>query len=235
MKTSKPFATISYNTTEFLVRKLDELIMGHYIEFYAFIKHLPEEDESKAHKHLYIVPSSQIDTEKVRDLLVEIDPSNLLKPLRCLPCKKSQFADWLLYGMHDKQYLASKGQARKYSYTLEEFVVSDNDFFLEEYHTIDRSKYNGVSRLVNAVESGKTFEECVISGLVPLQQFVGYEKAYTAIMYGLSRAGRLSHTPIGEEEYINEDGVIDYDPSIAIMEDLFNEKKTQASKPKGTK
>lgn len=215
MKTSKPFATISYNTEAFLKLKLDELCLAHNIEFATFVKHFAEADERKDHIHLYVVPSGQIDTEAFRKVFEELDPLNPLKPLRCLPCKKSKFDDWYLYAVHDKQYLASKGQSRQFHYTFEDLYATDEDFLIEEYHTIDRSRFNGVSRLVEAVEQGKSFEDCVINGMVPLQQFVGYEKAYNAINYGLCRNGRKTHSPT-DEVIDMETGEVQFDPQTVI-------------------
>ena len=72
MKTSKPFSTISYNTADFLSVKLNDLVNRRKIAFWAYVEHLPEEDEKKAHKHLYIVPNGQINTDEVLlDILVD--------------------------------------------------------------------------------------------------------------------------------------------------------------------
>lgn len=216
MKTSKPFATISYNSAPFLDTKLNELISQGHIDFFAYIEHLPEEDETKKHKHLYIVPSGRVDTEQVRQYLTEIDPLKPTeKPLRCLPCKPSKFADWYLYALHDSRYLASKGQSRKLHYTLEEFTVSDNDFFIEEIHTIDFSKLNRVEALVNAVESDIPFADLVKVGMVPLQQFVGYQKAYNLLSENKTyRNNRLGHETDAVIDM--ETGEVEFDPQTVI-------------------
>lgn len=223
MKTSKPFATISYNSNAFLQAKLDDLITQHSIEFYTFVEHYPEDDETKKHKHLFIVPNGRIDTDQVRSYLTEIDPLKPTnKPLGVLPCKPSKFADWYLYALHDTRYLASKGQTRKYHYLQSDFTTSDNDFFVEEIHTIDLSKLNRVEALVNAVENNVPFAELVKVGLVPLQQFVGYEKAY----HLLSTAQTYRNGSIGHEEFIDiETGEVEFDPKLALAFDLAFEKE----------
>ena len=77
MKTSKPFSTISYNSADFLTVKLNDLVNRRKLAFWAYVEHLPEEDEKKAHKHLYIVPNGQINTDEVLlDILVEYDPAH---------------------------------------------------------------------------------------------------------------------------------------------------------------
>lgn len=196
MKTSKPFSTISYNSCEFLQVKLNDLINRRKIAFYGFIEHLPEEDEKKAHKHLYIVPNGQINTDEILDYLLELDPKNPDKPLGCIPFHSSKFTDWYLYTSHDKDYLASKGQSRKYSYQKDEFIVSDSDFFNEELHRMDLSKLSKVKALRNAVETGVPFEHMLISGQIPVQQVYAYKQTYDMILSYLDRtyrAGRDTH------------------------------------------
>ena len=116
MRTSKPFSTISYNSVNFLKSKLDEMITDKWIDFYAFVRHSPEDDELKEHIHLYIVPSTLLQTDYITEHLQEYDSTHPDKPLGCIACKSSKFDDWYMYGLHDKAYLASKGQARKHYY-----------------------------------------------------------------------------------------------------------------------
>lgn len=197
MKTSKAFSTISYNTDGYLNATLNKLVSARKIDFYAYIEHSPEEDEKKKHKHLYIVPNGKIDTDQVRNELIEIDPKTpMLPPLGCMPAKSSKFGDWYLYTKHDKAYLASKGQSRKYHYQIDDFVVSDFDYFKEEINTIDLTKYTRFSELIKAVEDGKSFSEFLKSGIVPIQQTYAYEKAFQIIRSTvLSRNERTTHTP----------------------------------------
>lgn len=202
MKTSKPFSTISYNTSEFLRIKLDGLVNRRKIAFYGFIEHLPEEDEKKAHKHLYIVPNGQLNTDEILDFLLELDPKNPDKPLGCIPCHSSKFADWYLYSVHDKDYLASKGQSRKYSYSKEELIVSDSDFLNEEIHRMDLSKLSKVKALRNAAESGIPFEQMLITGQIPVQQVYAYKQTYDMILSYLDRTqrnGRGTHQIVDPE------------------------------------
>ena len=199
MKTSKPFSTISYNSAEHLQIKLTDLVNRRKIAFYAFIEHLPEEDEKKAHKHLYIVPNGQTNTDEVLDYLLELDPKNPDKPLGCIPCHSSKFTDWYLYAVHDKDYLASKGQSRKYSYQKDEVKVSDSDFFNEEIHRMDLSKFSKVKALRNAAESGVPFEHMLMTGQIPVQSVYAHRQAYDMIVNYLDRTqrgGRLSHQNI---------------------------------------
>ena len=179
--------------------KLNDLVNRRKIAFFGFIEHLPEEDEKKAHKHLYIVPNGQINTDEILDYLLELDPKNPDKSLGCIPFHSSKFTDWYLYSVHDKDYLASKGQSRKYSYQKEEVIVSDSDFFNEELHRMDLSKLSKVKALRNAVESGVPFEHMLMTGQIPVQQVYAYKQTYDMILNYLDRTqrnGRETHQKI---------------------------------------
>lgn len=198
MKTSKSFSTISYNSVDFLAVTLQRLVDTRKLDFFAFVEHFPEDDETKKHKHVFIVPNGKVDTDQVRNELLEVDVSNpLAKPLGCMPCKSSKFADWYLYSLHDSNYLACKGQSRKYHYSKADFFVSDEDYFSEEIHTIDHTKYNRFNELKSAVEDGRSFAEVLASGIVPLQQTYAWEKAYEILTQNSTfRNGRDGHEDV---------------------------------------
>jgi len=206
LRTSKPCSTISYNTGETLQRKLDELVRRGFIDFYAFIEHLPEEDEEKKHKHLFLFPSKLLDTNQIREELKEFDPNNPTKPLGTLPFQSSKFADWYLYIVHDTAYLTSKGQARKYHYTDDDIIASDSDFFNELKHTIDWSKINVLGQVVQAAESGISFGEYIKSAPVGLLAVRSAQFIFEQVQKneGFSRSGRVTHTPIDEDGVIEE-------------------------------
>lgn len=207
MRTSKPFSTISYNTAEYLTAKLDELVKTRKIEFYAFIEHLPEEDETKFHKHLLIIPNGTINTDQVQDYLTEIDPENPDgKPLGCIMCRSSKFGDWYLYALHDKGYLAQRGQMRRYQYTPDEITVSDPDYLHELVHTIDYSPYTRFQRIRECAEDGIAFSQLVRDGLIPPQQVYAYEKTYNLLLHGnTERNGRAGHEDAPESTPDNQD------------------------------
>lgn len=178
MRTSKPFSTISYNTENFLNLRLCDLIQRRQIDFFAWVQHYPEEDETKEHKHLYIVPNGRVDTNQVLDYLLEHDPKHPDKPFKCIQPHSSKFADWYLYALHDATYLASKGQARKYHYTIADVHTSDSDYLLEEVHTIDFAKLNRFAALRDAALQGVPFEKLLMGGGIPIQQTYAYKQAY---------------------------------------------------------
>ena len=194
MRTSKSFATIDYNSRDFLIVKLSELVRNGTLDFWAFIEHLPEDDETKKHKHLFCVPSGRMDTAQLLSYLEEIDPQHPDKPLRCLACRSSKFDDWYQYALHDTVYLASKGQSRRYHYRKEEIICSDEDYLSELIHQIDYSKLARINALKQAVADGISFPELVSRGQIPIQQINQYSLAYDMFFrLSTSRNGREGH------------------------------------------
>lgn len=187
MITRTAIATISYNSVPFLVHTLDELISNGAIEFYAFVDHLPESDETKSHKHLFIVPSSNIDTFSLQNQLKEIDLEHPdMPPLGCIMFRHSKFADWYMYCQHDREYLAMRGEAKEFLYIKDDFVVSDVDYFNELIHTSDFSKFKIFQKLRDAVNSKVPFRYLVINGFIPVPQIVQYRMTYNLMRYGVA-------------------------------------------------
>lgn len=225
MKTSKPFSTISYNTSAFLQARLDTLLQAGVIEFYSFIQHHREDDETKEHIHLYVEPSGLIDTQKgFIDKILEPDPENALnKPLCCIRCRPSKFADWYMYSIHDVDYLATKMETRKYHYRDEDFVNSSNDVMLELIHESDLSKYKAFKKFRDSIASGVSFRELFENGFIPVQQINQYEKAYYLLkgqkmVNRTFRGGRKNHEHYfqGSVELVDEE-------TGELVNDIFNE------------
>lgn len=130
--------TISYNSDTFLTSKLDELISGHQLRFWAFINHLPEEEEKVQHKHLLIIPDTRIDTVQLDEHFLEPDPDPYqLKPLRCLPFDRCEdLYQWLLYAIHFKRFILKKQKKpKKYEYPLSDVKNSNQDYLDNLYYT----------------------------------------------------------------------------------------------------
>ena len=197
MKTSKPFSTISYNSPEFLIVKLNDLVERRVIAFFAFVKHFKEADEKKDHIHLIVFPNGQYQTDALKDYLAEPDFSDLSKkPLGIMPCQVSKWSDWFLYCSHDSAYLASKGQTRQFHYLEEDFVSSDEDYLHELIRTIDRTKYAKTQDFVNQVQSGVPLSDMLTKGQIPAPQFNQWRAMYEYLKYGDTyRNDRVNHTP----------------------------------------
>ena len=172
------------------------MIDNYLIDFYAFIQHLAEEDERKEHIHLFIVPSSLVETNAIIERFKEFDKNNPDKPLGCIACRSSKFGDWYMYALHDKHYLLSKGQSRQFYYLPSDFIVSDDVYFREEIHQIDKSKFIGLDRLSMAIEDGLSFNELVANGQIPVQLISQYRFAYDCMCaHRTNRFDRVSHSP----------------------------------------
>lgn len=201
MRTSKPYSTISYNTESFLQKKLNNLIRDGVLDFWVYIKHLPEVDEKRSHIHLFVIPAKLVNTSSFLQHFVEADISSPDKPpLRCLPCQSSKFGDWYLYSRHDKDYLASKMQARKYSYRDCDFICSDGDYFNELIRSTDFSAQQRFGRFRDLVLNGAKFYDLVAQGFIPVPLINQYAKVYEALLaVSCNRNGGCTHTPTDGE------------------------------------
>ncbi len=185
MRTSSPISTISYNTDMFLIKTLNSLVDERYVDFWAFIQHLPEDDCKSPHKHLYIVPAKLLDSAIFNDRLEEPDLLNPDKPpLGCKWFQSSKFINWYLYVLHDVEYLASIGQVRKYHYEKSSIFCNDIDYMNECYARADVSKYKRMTNFQELISSGVSFRELVKNGHVPIQQIIQWRKAYNLLRYG---------------------------------------------------
>lgn len=194
MRTSKPIASISYNSEEFLKSKLQELLRNHRIDDYIYIKHDAEEDEKKDHIHVWISPNRLIDTMDLQDFFIEPDPKKPDKPLKCLPFTSSKLDDWILYSQHLPEYLASKGEARQFIYERKDFHYADEDSFERAYnHALKGSEWAHRNKTVNMIRDGiLTPLEAVFSGIVPLNQ-ANQMNAINAMMKHTVRNGHKNH------------------------------------------
>ena len=182
MITNRWLSTITWNSVPYLQQLLNDMLDRNVISFYYFIKHFKEDDEKKDHIHLFIIPNMKINTDSLRKDMEEVDPNSkgMIRPLPFRPVSK--FADKYLYDLHDENYLRSKFEYRKYRYTKEDFIVSDEQYFNELIHEIDYSKYTGVLKFKEAVKRGWSFEECSSNGLVPIQYYHNYKNLYEDII-----------------------------------------------------
>lgn len=211
MKTSKPISTISYLSEPFLRAKLEELEKQKVIEFWCYIRHKPEDDESKLkkHAHLYIIPAKMIQTVELMDALKEFDPKNPDKPLGVINFKNSKrFGDWCLYCLHDKAYLASKGQARKYHYEYKDFVASNQSTLDDLYESIDLMEVSKYNSMLEAQEKGLSWPQYFSRGTIPVQQIGSWKEAWYTVQKlrydKLERNFGDTHTPITPEDILDD-------------------------------
>ena len=200
VRTRKPISTISFNSKEYLVLKLEELQKAKKISFWAFIKHKPEDDEGgkKEHFHVFIEPAVQIQTEDLRQELTEIYPGEE-KPRKCLTFVSSNFDNWYMYGLHDKRYLACKGQSRIFHYSADDFCSSDDDEILFRIRSIDLIALSPYADMLDAQEQGLSFRQYFARGTIPIPQIKQFEIAwYLLTQQYTDRAGRSGHSYVDE-------------------------------------
>lgn len=203
VRTTKPISTISYNSPDYLALKLEELRKAKIVSFWAFIHHLPEDDEAgnKNHSHVYIELSKIVQTDDLKEQFKEFDPTHPEKPLGCIGFRSSKFDDWYMYSLHDKAYLASKGQSRKYHYKHEEMATSDEDELLFKARSINHLAVSPYAAMIEAQAQGLTWDEYFRRGSVPIQQIIFFEKAWFLLLgQKTERSGRVTHSPKSPSE-----------------------------------
>lgn len=184
MRTSKSISTISYNTPKYLEWVLNRLLDNDVITFWCYIQHFAESNETKDHIHLYLEPSNRVDTSTLRKEFEEIDLENSdNKPLSVMPFNSSHFKDWYLYSMHDIDYLRSKGLNRDVYYSRDNFVKSDENYFLEKVNTIDYN-YGLTGKLMEAASNDIPFKDLIINGVVKVNNIYQAQKMYDILWCG---------------------------------------------------
>ena len=169
MRTCKPISTISYNTKEFLIDRLDKLLKDHKISFYVMIWHFPEVDEKKGHWHLLIFPNTLLDSMDIQDYLTEVDPMHP-KPLRCIDFRSTRdIDDWILYSQHYRPYLLSKMEDREYMYNRSDFICSDEDTFDDLYrHAFHGSKWAQGNQIIEQLKTKRGALDLINNQSIPL-------------------------------------------------------------------
>lgn len=157
MATQKPISTISYNSESFLREKLDSWVQQHIIQTYMYICHKGE-DGDKDHIHLRIEPNKKLDPMSLTELLSEYDPSHPDKPLTVRPWRPSKEEDWILYAVHDNEYLSLKynggDKGEKLPYDWKNIVVpSFYDMEIAFIRARSSLKHSTVS-MANRIQKG---------------------------------------------------------------------------------
>lgn len=208
MNTSKPIATISFNSEPFLLSKLNELVDNRTISFYALIFHFGEpsefEDTLKDHFHVYAEPNRRIDTMALGDEFKEPVSTSAI-PLNCLPFWSSRFPDWYYYILHDPIYLARKGQSRYYIYQQEDIITSDKEYLIEKVNSINPFEFNYSIDIGKYQDKGYTFTQYVIAKNIHPMQI----KAFNTAWEMLSRTKSSVHKTATKEEASGESHLLE--------------------------
>lgn len=195
-----PFSTISYNSPAFLDTRLNEMLIAKDIRFAMWIYHKAEKDEAKDHIHLYIEPKGSCDPDSLLSELSEFDPTHPDKPLGCLPWRKSKTDDWLLYAIHNPDYLwTKKRQKREFHYQFNAIHNTDPFFFGELVNNIDY-RWRDSIELADRLAHGQDLTDLVFRGYINL----GNACQAKAFSYFVRRQ---SHTPT-PEFVVDKDGQV---------------------------
>lgn len=109
---------------------------------------------------------------------------------------RQQIFGWYLYGIHDKAYLASKGQSRRFHYRFEDVQSYDQDALLQSVREIDLTSLTPVKTMLDAQAQGISFSQYFRSGAVPIPQFLQFKQAWELMALDRTeRMGRETHTP----------------------------------------
>ena len=180
MATQKPISTISYNTESFLREKLEGWMQAHIIQSYQYICHKGE-DGDKDHIHVRIEPNKKLDPMTLQEELREYQFGKE-KPLGCRPFRPSKEEDWILYAVHDPEYLKLKygggEKGEKIPYDWQDIVVP-------EYYDMEIAYIRARSHLKH---TSVNMASRLSQGENPLSLIMQGENVYTvnAIMRALS-------------------------------------------------
>lgn len=169
MATRTPQSAISYNTPEFLREKLENWQKTHLIQSWIYIKHKGE-DGDKDHIHVRIVPNKTLDVMDLTDSLREFK-SGEIKPLGVLGWRQSKEEDWILYAVHDPDYLSQKyvdnHEHEKIRYSYTDLVCSD-DLDAESLYLRARATLkHTASSIISQIKEGKSGIDLITEGNNP--------------------------------------------------------------------
>lgn len=185
MATSKPISSISYNTEEFLKAKLDKLVQSGIVTFWAYIRHngesrLDDEAAGKDHWHLLMIPNKCVDLVSIGKEFQEFYPNDPQNPLRCMPFRTSKTDDWILYAIHEPDYILFHGLNKTYIYDVTDFKTSDKDYLHQLWVEAKQSLANNPAvKIRRKAREGVSFSALVQSGAISIQQIRNAEMYYS--------------------------------------------------------
>lgn len=188
MQTIRTISNISFNSPDFFEHKVFELLKNGVIDWCHWIAHKAEDDEKKDHIHFVLKPSCRIDTNKLRQQFFEVDANNALPLAPSTDWHPvSSMDDWLLYAVHDTDYLKSKRQMRKFAYMKKDIRSTDADALNECWRNIDRIKYARLRALEDAVARDIPFYVLVQDGIIPIAQRAQWQRQYMDLQFESKR------------------------------------------------
>ena len=124
------------------------------------------------------------------------------------PPSSKTFDDWYLYVLHDKRYLASKGLSRQFHYNRNSLFTSDFNELDMLINEIDMLKYTVYQTIIDYIDEGKTFQQLLLTGQVPIQQIRNFAFAWQLLIDSpICIRQEPTHTPISETDRVLVDSV----------------------------
>lgn len=196
MGTQRPLSTISYNSKEFLIMKLNELYQAHTINRWYFIEHKPEEDEKKNHFHVFMMPNKRVDMMELKEFFDESDPDHG-KPRCCIAFHYSDLDEWMLYAIHYEPFLTYKHESRIYHYEAQEIEAFCELSLADDFHhALHCSRFAQQNQMLTTI---KDYRFCpadlILDGHIPLSMASQVNAlTYMQTHYrGTYRDGRPNH------------------------------------------
>lgn len=189
MKCSTRLTPISWNTRDYLLTTLKGLNDRGVVRHWVAIRHQGEHDlvqdrDEKDHWHLLLILGGEVQVEKLLDEFKEPDPTHPDKPLGCYldpellnvkaRSENRAIASWLLYGLHDEEFLRAIGEERQFHYKWEDFLTDSEEWLhavrrlfnrrFGEFADLRRPPLAVVTEMVMAHEL--TVNECLRKGWI---------------------------------------------------------------------
>lgn len=171
-KTSKPLSTVTWNSEQFLVNRLNDLMKNGVISYWCYVLHKAEKSEGKDHIHLYFEPRKMVDPVDFRSYLCEVDIANPSKPIMPSRIQPSKGNHWVAYCRHDPVYIKkyTKEGIKEYEYSKDAFKSSDDILFEQQWEEGSALCYDENAELVKTiVEDGAI--SALQNGLIGLRDF----------------------------------------------------------------
>lgn len=180
MKCSKRLTPVSYNTEDWLRTHCEDRVKDGTFCHYVYIRHEGEYDyetgrKDKEHRHcLFILAKPCDNVEALLETFNEPDQSNVL-PLKTridedILNRKARnemvaLANWLLYNLHDEQYLFAQGLVREKHYKYSDLVTDSPEWLKALWDHLSR-KWGEFEDLRRPPLAAVT-EQCLLGELTP--------------------------------------------------------------------
>lgn len=188
MRSTKSISSIAYHRPEVFGPLTDSLRGAGAIGPVLWIPHHGEGGD-KPHIHLVLLGGFKTyDTTKVGSLWGFDIVGDAKGSVSSLWRVTRNISDWLLYGVHDAKYLASKGLERECSYDWEDVRCSSGDEEIRSQLIAEAKDYaktlgdKTTARLIMLAKRGWDWREVVLSGLVPMGQLSQASRAWEYIV-----------------------------------------------------